>query len=560
MKRMLLLGTLALTCLIGRGVAAAAWEPNTGDLDAAIKAGDFGGYFDHLTQWLNRKTPAQTSRISEEALKTFLQEPVFRHTLYQRQFIAKHGVDQLDAFARAGAGHRTFLAWLLRHTEALNMYLEGVVPLGLDAREQSHSTLRAASLDTWKTISDADPDSRDGLYMKLAIATAIAPPGSGDPGAGQLRPPVAPLERYRHFKLAHQNGELFPSFDHLSVWEYQKVVQSGASNEDLAWAREMINTWRPDLRENEMVVNSTSQVWYRNSPHPYTDYKSVLSGGGKCGPRSSWSIMICQAFGIPATGVRQPGHVCVAYKTAYPETEPQPGSAWKVGYGRGWHVSRVHGLSGLDFLAAMEERSRAVQFSQVENLRWWAAALDSGKHAAAIMEVAHAIQKSIPDVETDPTASLKAEEAELEVTPEVEKTQASAPGGPIALAPGTTRIDAAAFSRATGVLVLDRYTGGKQVNFQAWVENGFVEYVLDVPTAGMHNVTIHVAAPNDDQVLQVASGNNEPATIDVPNTTGLWGTTEAVAIKLEEGEQTLRLSAPSQRGVAVHSLELRPKE
>jgi hypothetical protein len=115
------------------------------------------------------------------------------------------------------------------------------------------------------------------------------------------------------------------------VWEYQKVVQSGASNEDLTWARAMINTWRPDLRVNELVVNSTSEVWRRNSPHPYTDYKSVLSGGGKCGPRSSWSVMICQAFGIPAIGVGQPAHACVAYKAANPMTEPQPGSAWKVG-------------------------------------------------------------------------------------------------------------------------------------------------------------------------------------------------------------------------------------
>ncbi len=560
MRRMLLLGTVALTCLIGRGAAVAAWQPNTGELDAAVQAGDFGGYFDHLTQWLNRKMPAQANRLSDEALKGFLQEPVFRNTLFQRQLIAKHGVDQLDAFARAGAGNRDFLAWLLRNTEALDLYLEGVVPIGLAAREQDHYTLRTANLETWKRIFDADPDSREGLYLKLAIATAIAPPGSGSPGAGQIQPPEDPVDRYKHFKTAHQSGELFPSFDHLTVWEYQKVVQSGASNADLAWAREMINTWRPDLRRNELVVNSTSQVWYRNSPHPYIDYKAVMSGGGKCGPRSSWSVMVCQAFGIPAIGVGQPGHACVAYKTAYPEMEPQPGSAWKVGYGRGWHVSRLHGLSGLEFLAGVEERARAAQFSQVENLRWLASAMASADHAAAVMEAAHAIQKSVPAVETDPTASFRAEEAELEVAPEVRAAEASTPDGPIEVSPGTTRIDAAAFSRASGVLVPDRYSGGKQVNFQAWVEKGEVEYVLDVSAAGTYTIIFHVAAPNYDQVLQVGAGGREPVTVAVPNTTGLWGTTEAVAIRLEKGEQTLKLSAPSQRGVAVHSLELKSKE
>ncbi|MCF7674790.1 MAG: hypothetical protein K9M97_05560, partial [Akkermansiaceae bacterium] len=305
-----------------------AWEPNAKDLDTAIKSGDFSGYLTNTTAWLDQKTPPKPG---ENALGALLKDPVLLMVLDQRQLIARTGAAELGSFAKADPANQAFLTWLLRNTPAMDLYLEGCVPLGLAAREQDAYTLSTAALERWKDILKADPDAKDGLYLKLAIATAIAPPGTGSPGAGQAKVQSTPVDRHLHFKTAHQNKELFPSFDHLTVWEYSKVVQSGASNEDLAWARQMINTWRPDLKVNEMVVNSTSEVWRRNSPIPFDNsYQNVLAGGGKCGPRSSWAVMICQAFGIPSIGVGQPAHACVAYKTAFPMTEPQPGSAWKV--------------------------------------------------------------------------------------------------------------------------------------------------------------------------------------------------------------------------------------
>jgi hypothetical protein len=370
------------------------------------------------------------------------------------------------------------------------------------------------------------------------------------------------VERYKHFKTAHKNKELFPSFDGLTVWEYQKVVQSGASDADLAWAREMINSWRPDLRVNELVVNSTSEVWYRNSPIQFAgSYKNVLAGGGKCGPRSSWAVMICQAFGIPAIGVGQPAHACVAYKTAYPMTEPQPGSAWKVGYGRGWQVSKLEGMSGLDFLAAVEQRSRVAEFSQVEHLRWFASAITSTDQASAVMAVAHKIQQSTPAVKTDVTASANAAEAEKELrsVARAAKATATAPKEPVKASPGAIRVDAAAFSGMSGARVYDCYTGGKQVNFQKNVQSSWVDYTLDVPAAGIYALEIKVAAANLDQVLDISSGNDKLATVKVPYTTGLWGTTPAADINLQKGRQTLRISAPFQRGVAVKSFELKSK-
>ena len=544
-------------------VSSHAGEPNAKDLEAAINAGDFGGYHAGISAWLSQKAPAGRDRMSEASMKALLEDPAFVNALDQRQLMSKIGLENMAALARADQANRTFLAWLLKNTPAMDLYLEGATPTGLSAREINSHTIPVASLTIWKNIFHADPDSREGLLLRLAIATALRPPGTGNRGAGgQNENPADPVGRYKHFKTAHKNKELFPSFDNLTVWEYQHVVSSCASDGDLAWARDMINTWRPDLRVNELVVNSTSEVWRRDSPHPYDgSFKLVLSGGGKCGPRSSWAVMICQAFGIPAIGVGQPAHACVAYKAAYPMTEPQPGSAWKVGYGRGWQVSKLEGLSGPDFLAGVEQRSRAAEFSTVEHLRWFASALASTEQAAAVMGVAHAVQRSAPAVKTDITASAKAEEAEKEVPP-AKPAPAPAPISkePVKLKSGGTRIEAAEFSSMSGVRVHDCFTGGKQVNFQKNIESSWMDYALDVPAAGTYAVELKAATPNDGQILDVSCGAKKLATIKVPNTTGLWGMTPAVDVPLERGRQTLRISAPFQRGVAVRYLELKSKE
>lgn len=399
-----------------------AGELNASDLDSAIKSGDFSEYLTKANTYLNQMVPAQ---VEEKTLALLLGNPGFLTVLNQRQLLSKTGADKLGAFAKASPDNQAFLAWLLKNAPALDLYLEGAVPIGLATREKNDYTLDTASLEIWQKILSSDPDAKDGIYQKLAIATALRPPGSVNIGAGGAATPADPVTRYNYYKTAHQKKELFPSFAHLTVWEYSTILCSGASDADLSWAREMINNFRPDLRANEMVVSSTSLVWRRGAPpqfYPnggYQNFRNVLAGGGKCGPRSSWSVMVCHAFGIPAIGVGQPGHACVAYKAANPMTEPQPGSAWEVGYGAGWDKSTLSAtkgetLKGPDFLVGIEKRSDARKFSQVEHLRWFANALTTVDKASAVMGIAQKINDSITTAKTDLTASLKPEEAEAD--------------------------------------------------------------------------------------------------------------------------------------------------
>lgn len=550
----------ACLLLLWSPVSSRAWAPGEKDVETAVNTGALADYYAKLSAWLNQQVPARPQGITAESLKPLLNDPGLVSALEVRQFLGKHGVAELEAFARANPANREFLSSLLKNRPALKLYLEATVPVGLKAREQNSSKLSVAPLEIWKKILLADPEARQGLPLRLAIATALRPPGTGNRGAGMETTPGDPVARYHYFKSAHANHELFPSFEKLTVWELQHVVSSSASERDLTWARNMVNTWRPDLRINELVVNSTSEVKYGNSPHPYTNYPAVMSGGGKCGPRSSWSVMICQAFGIPAIGVSQPGHVCVAYKAVDPASQPQPGSAWKVAYGRGWQVSKLEGLSGADFLEGVAERARPAEFAMVEHLRWLAAALTSAEQSAVVMGVARQMQKSGLIVKTDLTASANADEAEKELPP---KKSAPAPAPlaktPVKLGPGVIRAEAAGYSKISGARLQDSLAGGRQIYFEKNNKNGWIEYTLEVPAAGLYAIELKTATPNDGQVLNLSVGATKRATVNIPNTTGLWGTTPATDLRLEQGLQTLRIAAPAQRGVALRSLELKSK-
>jgi hypothetical protein len=293
--------------------------------------------------------------------------------------------------------------------------------------------------------------------------------------------------------------------------------------------------------------------------------------------------MVCHAFGIPAIGVGQPAHACVAYKAANPMTQPQPGSAWKVGYGRGWEVSRLEGLKGPDFLAGVREREHAVEFSRVEHLRWLASALAAPEKAAAVMEVAHNIQKSIAGVKTDLAASLKPEEAEADpgvkgaAKPGKPKNRApeastAGPAAPIKAVAGVIHVEAASFARTGGqiswggqiphVVVQNCFTGGKQVFFQQQMKNQWADYLLDVPVSGPYVITMKAACVNVDQVLEVCSGGKVIATVPIALSYGLWQETKPVELKLENGIQIVRIQTPStelKRGIALRWFDLKAK-
>ena len=144
------------------------------------------------------------------------------------------------------------------------------------------------------------------------------------------------------------------------------------------------------------------------------------------------------------------------------------------------------------------------------------------------------------------------------------------PEAPFKIAPGVIHVEAESFTKNFAdpnfpgeqeerVYVYDCFTGSKQVNFARNMKISWVDYKVDVPASGIYAIGLRVATPNREQVLDVSVGSSKLATIKVPNTLGLWGTTPAVDLKLDKGVQTLRISAPFQRGIAVRWFELKAK-
>ena len=547
-------------------LSAHAWEPGAKELETALGSGDVGGYYANLSAWLDQKAPADPAQVTEAALVALLKDPLFRNTLDQRQFIAKHGVADFGAFAKVPT-NRSFLTWVMCDTRLMDLYLEAAAPSHDAQRELNTYPIGIASLERWNKLYTEDADTHQGIYLKLAMATALWPAGGKSYGSGL---PIEWLPRYQHYKAAHQNKELVPSFDNLLVWDYGRVIGSMAADRELAWGRQMIKSWRPDLLEKEQIPKIVSEVWRRFSPFPFSNGMiTVLEGGGKCGPRSFFGVFICQACGIPAIGIGQPAHACFAVKAAYPETEPQTGSVWKVHQGRGWQVSDCgDAMYGPEFLAEMAKRYRVAEFSLVEHLRWLASALPSKQRAEALRALAVKLRKTVntadplgvPATDIDPTG---------DGTPP--PAMAATPEAPIKTAPGVIHVEAESFTKSFAepaypaeqkgeVWVHNSYTGGKQVYFQRNMKTSWVEYPVNVPQAGTYAMEVMLATANRDQVLEVSCGSEKLGTIAIAGTTGLWQKMPAVDIKLNPGTQTLRLSGTLQRGIAIRWFELTKKQ
>jgi hypothetical protein len=141
-------------------------------------------------------------------------------------------------------------------------------------------------------------------------------------------------------------------------------------------------------------VGLTGQMKYQGSQIPYNNMGCLLGGGGKCGPRSSFGTFICQAWGIPATGLGQPAHAAVGFRD-------RDGN-WQTAFGRGWNVSTVIDrgkISGGEWLQRTTERKNGI-FETVEHLRWLGVHLGDESKKKVIMAAADSIGQSLNNIIT----------------------------------------------------------------------------------------------------------------------------------------------------------------
>jgi len=504
-----------------------AGAPNSQELGAAVSSGDFTEYIKSISAWLIEKTPADPSKISNATMRQLLKDPVFALVLDQRRFLTKAGVAEIGAFAKSSEANRKFLADFLGRADLMDLYLEGGAP-----KDNEY----IGSLNVLRTILRADPDAREGLYLRLAIATSLA---HAKPNTCfGYREVIDPLKRYQHFKAAHRNKELDPMFDNLSVWELEKVVGSWGSDADLAWGREMLRTMRPELVIEKRYVRQVSEVQYTNPDwgNPPHHFSNVLGGGGKCGPRAWFGRFINQAFGVPAWGVKQPGHAAVGFLG---------NTGWKVMYGRGWDKSRWGGMNGNQFVALATAREYRMDFSQAEHLRWLAESLANKEQAEAVRSIATKIQNN----PTGPRTANRLE-GKREFSPTPEK--------PYTPVPGVQHLVAADYVKCHNAWRVHSFAGGQQVNFQK-NKDGWVEYKVDIPEPGKYGLKTYHAVCNGRCRLRIYVGDKRFGWMHLRNTTGLWGDSGREWDFDLPATDTIRFVFPAQRGVSVKWFELRAK-
>ncbi len=359
--------------------------------DQAIANGNFEAHLKNLTAYLN----GNIGGITEENLKKKLADPVFAAALAQWQFISQSGATTMSTFAKKDADHQKFLGWAMKNTDVMNTYLEGGSPTGKNP---------VNALEIWNTIWNADANSHEGLYLKLAIATSLA---HAEPiKYWTNNQPINPLTRYQHYKSADQNNELLPCFRTYDVWHLRLVVNTWSPEEDLTWARNMINTEHPELKNQDKVGESAYLIDYVThnkdgvSIHAGNDafyglgwnLSSIYRFGGVCGNISKFGTQVSQAFGVAAMPVGQPGHCALIWNN-------KPYS-WNLGNDiSGWSESSRHDATVIPwsdnsptnqapYMLLFENAERdPVKLDQSERLRWLAKAMTSTDNKIAIYKI-----------------------------------------------------------------------------------------------------------------------------------------------------------------------------
>jgi len=112
---------------------------------------------------------------------------------------------------------------------------------------------------------------------------------------------------------------------------------------------------------------------------------------------------------------------------------------------------------------------------------------------------------------------------------------------PVSL-PGTVQAEAYSGMSGVGTQTTTDAGGGNNVG---WIDNGdYMDYSVNVATAGQYTVNFRIATPNTGASLQLFSGSTALTTVSLPNTGGFqsWKTVSAV-VNLVAGQQTLRVKS-----------------
>ncbi len=355
-----------------------------------VKEGSYKAWADYLGGQLSAVVGHADFTATPEGVKKIADNPVLALSLAQWRLLSATGPENLKAVAEKDGVE--FLTWLLTNREALHTYL-GSGPL--DKEGTVHG------LEVWRDIFRADPQCREGLWLRVSAAVALAHtvPVKSLADGGE----IDPVRRYQYFRTAQASGLLFDSFSKAAAWELRFVVNSWARDEELSW---VVAQTAAKNKSQEKIGEACWMVPYRGenakgvsvqNGAEYYDHKPVTlelmhTVGGVCGAISKFGTAAAQAHGVPAMPVGQPGHCAFLWKK-----DPQ---TWRTGNDiSGWPGSGEHGGIYIhwgdrgSYVLLMEEAYRdPARFLASEQARWLSLAAKDPAKSAALLEAAAKIQ------------------------------------------------------------------------------------------------------------------------------------------------------------------------
>ena len=500
--------------------------------------------------------------------------------------ILRHGTPAgLAEFAQQGDAEKTLLDKLFADEALMKQVL---VAGGANGGEYGEAMQVYAAI-----LAASEQARKPGVLQRLALGTALHQPWLEGKDRGSVNGivftdntnPDGQVARYLHYEQAYLAGELDPAFKDMSTWECRFITNDPYTNEELAWARQMLRTFRPDHITNpdyswryvRMVKSDFPYCSTRHDPTLGLPQQEALALGGICGRRAFFGRFITRAFGIPARRSTQTGHAAMNMWTP---------DGWVTRLGAWWSLNWCGPWGGLDFYLDSQAREFTDQYMQVLRAQWIGDAL--GEEDVSLRKYgqgggfwnALAFYKKVALVadnkarEEDELAKLTAEEARLlgesdkilDGDDETKPIEIPEEDKQVTIAEdGTITVPAVAVSspdnNTAKVLFQQSWDGGMQLHYQRLGQRPeILRYTVEAPKAGKYEVSMQVCTVSPEG-LETTYRINRRTLVDaaLPYTKGYWQQSKPEVIELKEGRNSIMvtLRAPN-RGLSIKELQFKP--
>ena len=496
--------------------------------------------------------------------------------------VLTHGTPRgLAEFAQQGPGFKKQLDDFLADEELMRQVLEAGGANGGEYGEMMvvYNRILKASEHARK---------RGTIFQRLALGMAIqmpfpdAPNGYDKNGIHGIiyrtRGNVDQVKRYLHFEQAHLNKELDPLFHTLNTWHCRFIGNGQYDEEDMAWFRKMLRTYRPDhirmedyaWRYIRMIKSDVPYTSTTHDPSLGIPAQEHIALGGICGRRAFLGRLCTRSFGIPSRASTQTGHGAMSHWTP---------DGWVVCLGAWWSMAWCGPQGGLDFLLDSQARDHDA-YQLVRRAQWIGDAYGEpdtsirpsgyGKGGGFWDSLAFVKKEIIVEqakVEAlELVGGMKLGESddligdevgeEIEI-PEKFKEFIKGEDGSITMPAVGCYSPRKPSDR---ILFLESWEEGYQLHYtRLGSRPELFKYRVDVPAAGEYELTAEAATVSPNLRMLVRINHDEPQPFDMPYTHGMWKTSEAVKVKLEEGRNTISFTARTpNRGVSIKNWTLKP--